>query len=269
MRGSAAAATAPGCQGRSPGSKKRAPAPLPSSQGPALPPPPRPALTAAGPSLPARARAAAAFSLCRVRHRPPPGGSRRSSPGGRRRRELSVRRRDGSAIGSGVATGTAASRRGAEPGSAGSQAGAAAVTSAPRAVTPFRDGSWGVAASGVGPAGPGFRPALRPGARRGAGGDAAEWRCCPCRGPGAARGGCESEGSAERAVFRRWWLPWRCASAVSCCRGAGGRPATAGEPLRGPGPALGNGTARRERQRSLALPPRVLGIHRRLKKPCG
>lgn len=103
--------------------QRSGPRPRSPLAGPRTPPAPRPALTAAGPSLPARAGAEAAFSLCRVRHRPPPDGSRRSSPGGRRRRELSARRRDGSAMGSGVATGTAASRRGADPASAGSQAG--------------------------------------------------------------------------------------------------------------------------------------------------
>lgn len=70
---------------------------------------------AAGPSLPVRAGAAAAFSRWRVRQRPEPGASRRSSPGGRRRRVPSARRRNGSAIGgggggSGVTTGTVAPR---------------------------------------------------------------------------------------------------------------------------------------------------------------
>lgn len=49
-------------------------------------------------------------------------------------------------------------------------------------MTPFRGGSRGAAASGVGPAARGFRLALRPGACRGAGGGAAgarRGRCCP------------------------------------------------------------------------------------------
>lgn len=91
------------------------PPPPAHRQGPAPLPAPSPALTDAGPSLPARAGPAAAFSLWRVRQRPEPGTSRLSSPGGRRRRRLpSARRRNGSAIGggggSGVATGTVAPR---------------------------------------------------------------------------------------------------------------------------------------------------------------
>lgn len=147
---------------------------------------PSPALTAAGPSLPVRARAAAAFSLWRVRHRLLPGGSRRSSPGGRRRREPSARRRAGSAIGSGVATGTAPRRRGAEPGSAGSEPRPAAVTSAPRAVTIFR---------GV-EAGEGPRPAAM--AAGGVVRQTLQRFACPPGGRGSDRGGSTARGPGEQ-----------------------------------------------------------------------
>lgn len=167
--------------GRTPGSQERRPPagllrsprspchpglgsrqPAPRWAPPAAPPAPGPALTAAGPSLPVRARAAAAFSLWRVRQRLVPGGSRRSSPGGRRRREPSVRRRAGSAIGSGVATGTAPRRRGAEPGSAGTEPGPAAVTSAPRVVTMFRGRRRGGGRAGPGRHGGRSRGSGRP-----------------------------------------------------------------------------------------------------------
>lgn len=96
--------------------------------------------------------------------------------------------------------------RGAEPGSAGSEAGAAAVTSAPRAVTPFRGGGRGGAglAAALG-CRSGSGPVPRRVSVRGAGGAAAELAVLSSPG-GGGPWGVKAKGVAAVAAPRRFAL---------------------------------------------------------------